>query len=38
MLRKYRAGTDLTIMRDSRGDGFYYGENPALNHLRSIMI
>jgi len=31
------AGMDLT-MRDSRGDGFYYGGNPALNHLRNIMI
>ena len=25
-------------LRDSRGDGFYYGRNPALNHLRNIMI
>jgi len=23
------------LLRDSRGDGFYYGGNPALNHLRN---
>ena len=25
-------------LRDSRGDGFYYGGNPTLNYIRNIMI